>query len=326
MDTVREVFSDFEVRELEVESGGIQRNVDEALVDALDGCEVLLLRPGLVNRTVIEQALDLKVIALTGSGYDNVDIKAATEHGVIVINTPENPAPSVAEHTIGISISLLRGFPEKFQLLREGRWAGARETVTGLGQSTVGVVGLGTIGFEVARLASEEFGSDVIGYDPYVTGEKTSSVYPRRDREAVEDIGVELEDDLLDLCRLSDIVSLHVPLTSETRGLISTAELEAISDDILINTSRGGVVDETALVDSIEAGTYTGKAALDVLEDEPPEPDDPVLQFDSIYVTPHIAGVTDRSPEESIGRTAEKIRMALNSEPPDTTVNPEVFD
>jgi D-3-phosphoglycerate dehydrogenase len=326
MDVVREVFSEFDIRELEVEAGGIRKRVDDELIEALDGCEALLLRPGMVNRTVLERTPDLRVVALTGSGYDNVDVGAATEHGVAVIHTPENPGPSVAEHTIGMSIYLLRGYPEKVQQIRQGNWDEVRERVTGLGQSTVGVAGLGTIGFEVARLASQEFGSDVVGYDPYVTGEETSSMYPRWSREEVEDIDVDIVDDFLELCRRSDIVTLHVPLTSDTRGLVGTTELDAISDGILINTSRGGVVDEGALVDALESGTFTGKAALDVLVDEPPEPDDPLLGFDSVYITPHVAGVTDRPQKKSIGRTAEKIRTALDGRLPDTVVNPEAFE
>jgi len=325
IEKIRNELAEFDVSELEMPAGGLQVTSEAKLIEALAGCQVLLLRPGTITAEVIAEATELKVIALMGSGYDHVDVDAATRGGIMVIHTPENPAPYVAEHVFALTFSLLRNLPTTFDLVSEGRWDDARSPVTGLRDCTFGIVGLGTIGFKVAKIARQAFDADVIGYDPYVAGERGSRVYPRQDRSEVESLGVELISDLRTLCDRSDVVSLHVPHTEETDHLISYQELAALGAGHLVNTARGGIVDQRALVTTSRDGRFTGKAALDVLAEEPPN-DTPVLDCENVYVTPHIAGVTNRSLDEDIGRTAEKIRTALRGETPDTIVNPDVTD
>ena len=324
MAEVREVFDGFEIRELEVPAGGIDVDVTERLREALEGCEACLLRPGRFSREVFAAADDLRVIALTGSGVDHIDLEAATEAGVVVANSPGGPAPSVVEHTFAVTFALLRDVIENTHGVADGRWAEVRSPVTELGGKTVGVVGLGTIGLDVARTAAASFGADVIGYDPYVSGERSHPVFPRYDRETVEGAGVEL----LDKDRLferSDIATVHTPLTEETRGLVGEPELAALGEGYLINTSRGGVVEEPALCEALVDGSLAG-AALDVFGSEPPSPDNPLLDAPNLILSPHVAGVSDRTQRRGLELAAESIRTALDGGRPDTVVNPAVYD
>lgn len=324
MELVRDVFADFEVRELEVPAGGLDVEAPQALQAALDGCEACLLRPGRLTREVFAAADDLQVVALTGSGVDHIDLEAASDHGVVVANSPGGPGPSVVEHTFGMLFALLRDVVENSRLVRDGEWERARSPVTELRGKTLGVVGLGTIGLEVAATAADRFDVEVIGYDPYVTDERDHPVFPRYDRETVEGAGVELvgKQELFDRAL---IATLHTPLTNETLGLVGAAELAALDDGYLVNTGRGGVVDETALREALVDGPLAG-AALDVFAAEPPDPDDPLLQAPNLLASPHVAGVSDRTQERGLRLAADAIRSALAGERPDTVVNPAVYE
>lgn len=324
MDRVRAIFDEFEVCELEVPAGGLDVEAGESLRAALDGCEACLLRPGRLTREVFAAADDLQVVALTGSGVDHIDLGAASDHGVVVANSPGGPGPSVVEHAFGLLFALLRDLREKDRLVREGEWERARSPVTELRGKTLGVVGLGTIGIEVAATAATRFGVDVIGYDPYVTGDRDHPVFPRNDRETVEAAGVELvgKRELFDR---ATAVTLHTPLTDETEGLVGEPELSALGSGYLVNTGRGGVVDEAALRDALVNGPLRG-AALDVFAEEPPARDDPLLAAPNLIASPHVAGVSDRTQERGLRLAAESIRAVLDGEQPDTVVNPDVYD
>lgn len=323
MDLVREVFHDFDVHELEVPAGGLDVEASDALVAALDGCDACLLRPGRLTREVFAAADDLQVVALTGSGVDHVDLRAATDHGVVVANSPGGPAPSVVEHTFGLLFALLRDVVENDRLVRDGEWARARSPVTEFRGKTLGVVGVGTVGLEVARTAADRFGVDVVGYDPYVTGERDHPVFPRHDHETVEAAGVELVGKS-ELFERATIVTLHTPLTVETAGLVGTTELARLGDGYLVNTGRGGVVEETALREALIDGQLTG-AALDVFENEPPASGDPLLDAPNLLASPHVAGVSDRTQERGLGLAADSIRAVFAGDRPDTVVNPAVY-
>jgi D-3-phosphoglycerate dehydrogenase len=324
MDLVREIFDDFEVRTLEVPAGALDVAATGALADALAGCEACLLRPGRTTRDVFAAADDLRVVALTGSGVDHVDLEAATDHRVVVANAPGGPGPSVVEHTFAMIFAMLRDVVESTRLVREGRWSEARSPVTELRGTTVGVVGLGTIGFEVARTALERFGAEVVGYDPYVAGERAHPVFPRYDRDTVEAAGVELVEKT-ELFERATVATVHAPLTEETAGLVGAPELAALGDGYVVNTARGGVVDEGALRGALVEGDLQG-AALDVFDDEPPEPDDPLLDAPNLLASPHVAGVSDRTQERGLRLAADAIRTVLDGGRPETVVNPAVYD
>jgi len=311
---------DYAVSELELPPGGIHVRADEALSAALEGVEAVFLRTGKLTGSVLDAADALRVAAVHGSGYDHVDLEAATRNGVVVTHNPEGPGPAVVEHATAMMIVLLRELPERFERVAAGEWS--RDPVLELRQRTVGVVGLGYVGSRVARIASGTFGAEVIGHDPYVSGALESDVWPRVDRGEIEAAGIELVGKG-ELFERSELVTLHTPLTDRTSGMVGAAELDALSGGYLLNTSRGGVVDEDALVDAVEDGTLE-RVGLDVLAEEPADPDNPLLDHPRVYVTPHVAAVTDGYPARAAEAAAGKIRTVLSGGRPDTVVNPEV--
>jgi D-3-phosphoglycerate dehydrogenase / 2-oxoglutarate reductase len=223
-------------------------------------------------------------------------------------------------------LSVLRDLPKLSCQTSEGRWATAREReFVELRSCTVGVVGLGVIGFDVARAVRTAFGSEVVAYDPYVAGERdAASIYPRTDRVRVTELGIEFTDKDA-LFERADVVTVHAPLTPETEGFIGAEEFEKLSGGYFVNTSRGDVVDESALVDAVRDGELRG-VALDVLADEPPDPDHPLLHSDVVMVTPHVAGLRTRLHERGVEILGEKIRAVLDGERAPFTVNPAVYD
>lgn len=325
MQQVREIFDEFEIVALEVPAGGLDVDVPERLGEALEGCEACLLGPGQFFREVFEAADDLRVITLTGSGVDHIDLNAATDAGVVVANSPGGPAPSVAEHTFGMTFALLRDVIENSQGVADGRWDEVRSPVTELRGRTMGVVGLGTIGLDVARVAANSFGVRVVGYDPYLSDDRSHPVFPRHDRETVENARVELLNERSALFERSDIVSVHTPLNEGTEEFIGEEELAALGNGYFVNTSRGGVVDEAALYDALVDGNLSG-AALDVFDCEPPSPEDPLLDAPNVVFSPHVAGVSDRTQRRGLEIAAESIRAVLSGERPETVVNQAVYD
>ena len=318
----RERLSGHAVDYVELPTGSLNVTIDTDRYD-LSSYRGIYLRVGEVTAAVLDAAPNLEIVATVGSGYDHIDVEAATERGVLVTHTPEAPAPGVVEHTFGLAISLLHELPSLFDATAAGEWADARRSVAELCERTVGVVGLGTIGFRVATAARRSFDADVIAYDPYVTGDLESDVYPRAEREEVESEGIELVD-RAELFRAADLVTLHVPLTERTRGSVGHAELAALEGGYLVNTSRGPVVDEDALVAAVEDDRLAG-VALDVMETEPPDPSNPLLGAPSVYVTPHVAGGTEGLTDRSVRLNAERIRTALAGGRPDGLLNPAVL-
>lgn len=329
LDILQEELGNTSLTELELPAGGLKVGEDK-IINAVRKNEPdgIYMRPGHITQDVLDSAPNLKVIALSGSGYDHVDLTAATEDGVVVTHSPGAPGPAVMEHTFGFIFSLLRNLPDLYKQMDKGKWMDAREDVgqklTELSSCTLGVIGLGTIGLDVAQGATRQFDSEVIGYDPYVTGQLESPVWPRVDRETIEEQGIELVE-LKELCERSDIVTIHVPLTEETRNLISEEELKELEGGYLINTSRGGVIDEDDLAKAVQRDQLAG-VALDVLENEPPSPNNPLFDKSNVFITPHIAGVTDAFLERSASLGATKILSVLNEEEPNTVLNPRVFE
>lgn len=325
VDVVRDALpADWTVNSYEIAADGITAGSPAEIGAAANGYDALLLRPGRVTRELFEAAPSVRIVAVHGSGYDRVDLDAATEHSVVVTHSPGAPGPGVVEHAICMMLTLLRSVPEIHDQTTAGQWDASKNTCSELGRRTVGVAGLGTIGFDVARLA-REFGASVVAYDPYVAGERAGSeIYPRVDRADVEALGVELvgRDELFER---ADIVSLHTPLTEDTRQFVGEQELDALAGGYLVNTGRGGLVDEEALADAVREDRLRG-VALDVLAAEPPSQSHPLLTSPNVIVTPHVAGVTDGYFERAARLGAEKIETVLDGGRPDTVVNPAVFD
>lgn len=260
-----------------------------------------------LSADIIEAAPDLQVIAKHGVGLDNIDVNAATEHGVVVCNTPGSNARGVAEQALTLLTAVRKRILVADREIRSGTWERHRFTTPELGGDMVGLLGFGNTGSKTGELLTG-FGMNVCVYDPYVDDESLP--------EWAQPV-----DSVLDLFERSDAVSVHVPLTPSTKDLVSNEELSALADHgIVVNTARGGIVDEDALVDALESGTIAG-AGLDVLESEPPDPDNPLLSMDSVVLTPHIGGVTEESLENASVQAAANVRTVYEGGLPETTVN-----
>jgi D-3-phosphoglycerate dehydrogenase / 2-oxoglutarate reductase len=230
-----------------------------------------------VTAAVIDAAPALQVIGRAGAGLDNVDVDAATRRGIVCMNTPGINTIAAAEHTMALLLAIARRLPQAHAHLRDGKWE--REPFLGveLHGKTLGIIGLGRIGTEVARRALG-FRMTLVAHDPYLGA------------EVAERLGVELVG-LDGLLRRSDFISVHVPLTKETRGLIGAAELGRTKAGVrIVNCARGGIVDEAALAAAVQSGHVAG-AGLDVFEREPPW-GSPLLQLDAVVATPHLGAST----------------------------------
>jgi D-3-phosphoglycerate dehydrogenase len=265
----------------------------ETLKQFIRDAHGVILRTGArITAEIIAAARLLQVIARTGAGVDNVDVKAATERKIFVCYVPDANVISVAEHVMSLLLALSKQLKLLDEEVRGGNFAVRyRYLSTELWGKTLGVIGLGKIGREVAQKARNGFGMKVVAYDPYVSSEETRG------------LGVEPFDSLTDMLSQSDAVTLHVPLTEEKRGLMGVREFRSMKPSAwFINTSRGGLVEEAALVDALDSDLIAG-AGLDVFEAEPLDPESPLTRLSKVILTPHVAGLTIES----------SIRMAVGA-------------
>jgi D-3-phosphoglycerate dehydrogenase len=230
-----------------------------------------------VTADIIDAARKLKVIGRAGSGLDNVDKEAATKRGIVVMNTPGGNTITTAEHTIALMVSMARMIPQATASMKQGKWEKKKFMGVELYNKTLGIVGVGNIGSHVAKVA-QGFGMEVLAYDPYLSEEKKKS------------LGVTVVD--LDvLFAESDFITFHIPLTSETRNLVSTKTIAKMKKGVrLINASRGGVINEDDLYKALKSGRVAA-AALDVFESEPPG-ESKLLKLDNFICTPHLGAST----------------------------------
>lgn len=244
-------------------------------------CDAVIIRSATtLSSTILDKAAMLRVIGRAGIGVDNIDIEAATERGVVVLNTPDANATTTAELAIAHMLSLARHLPFANQSVRSKKWERQQFIGAELANKTLGIIGFGTIGRIVAQLA-RGLGMRVIAHDPYVTD------------EVFAELGVQ-HDELDDLLQRADIVTLHCPLVDNTRHLLNRETLQQMKPGSrLINCARGGLVDEAALYDALESGHIAG-AALDVFETEPPL-NSPLLELDNIVFTPHLGASTEEA-------------------------------
>ncbi|WP_152043008.1 phosphoglycerate dehydrogenase [Salinigranum salinum] len=284
----------------------------DALLDAVADVHALVVRSGTdVTREVFEAAPDLVIVGRAGIGVDNIDIDAATDHGVVVANAPEGNVRAAAEHTVAMAFATARSIPQAHARLRAGEWAKGEYLGTELNGKVLGIVGLGRVGQEVAKRL-DSLGMELVAYDPYI-GE-----------ERAERLGAELVpfEECLDR---ADFLTVHTPLTPETEGLISTDELELMGGGYLVNCARGGVVDEAALAAAVEDGTLDG-AAIDVFESEPVSPDSPLLAVEDIVVTPHLGASTEAAQENVATSIADQVMAAFADEPVVNALNAPSVD
>lgn len=254
--------------------------IDE-VIESLAG---ILVRTEPLRAPLLAKAEKLRVIARRGVGVDNIDVAVATAMGVPVLITATANAKTVAEHVFGVTLALLRNMASCDRATRSHDFR-ARDRLIGhdLFTLTMGVVGAGRVGQEVARIARNGFGMKVVIYDPFIPRTRTSGR------------GLTIADDLEELLVQSDVVTIHVPLSAATHGLIDEARLRRMRKGAtLIQTSRGGIVDETALVRVLVDGHLAG-AAVDVFDREPPPPNHPLLALENVILSPHTSGLTSES-------------------------------
>lgn len=249
-------------------------------LDEMKDADALIVRIAKCDGHAIENSPNLKVIGRTGVGYDSVDVKTATAHGIPVVITPGANNRSVAEHAVAMMFALSKNLVEAQQEMCKGNWEirGAKKAFE-LEGKTVGILGLGAIGRETAKIC-EGCGMKVAAYDPFLS------------KEQVEGYGAVYYENYEDLLKVSDVVSIHVPLTDETKNMISKKQLtEMKKTALIINCSRGGIINETDLVEALKAGEIAG-AGTDVFCSEPPKTDDPLLNCPNLIVSPHSAAQT----------------------------------
>ena len=270
------------------------------LREALTGCAGLVVRSETkVTSELMDSATTLRVIGRAGVGVDNIDVPAATERGIVVMNAPDGNTTTTAEHTIALLIALARRIPQANSSLKSGRWERKAFIGVELQGKTLGVVGMGRIGRTVAARA-RAFGMKIVAFDPFIAPEQA------RDAE------IELVP-LDELFANADFITVHTPLTPETRGVIGRDAFPLMKKGVrIINCARGGLVDESALYDAIKSGTVAG-AALDVFVEEPPAPDHPLLLLDEVIATPHLGASTTEAQEGVAFTVAEQMRDYLLS-------------
>ncbi len=254
-----------------------------ALRAALAEADAIIIRSGTtLTPEILEGQTRLKAIVRAGVGVDNIDVPSATKRGIVVMNTPGGNTVSTAEHTVAMILALSRNIPKANESFKAGKWERSKFTGTQLEGKTLGIVGLGRVGLAVAQRA-RGFDMKVVGFDPFLSAERAAEL-------GIE--SVPLVDDLWGRC---DYVTLHTPLSAETRNLIDAEAIAKMKPGVrLINCARGGLIDEAALLDALNAGRVAG-AAIDVFDPEPPPADHPLVKHPLVVVTPHLGASTEEA-------------------------------
>ncbi|OGX43978.1 MAG: phosphoglycerate dehydrogenase [Omnitrophica WOR_2 bacterium RIFCSPLOWO2_12_FULL_51_8] len=270
----------------------------ETLRQIIKDYEALIVRSATkVSKEVIAAAANLRVIGRAGVGLDNVDLEAATQKGIIVMNTPAGNTISTAEHTMSMILALSRNIPQANSSTRKGEWRRSKFMGVELYGKTLGIIGLGRIGSEVARRALS-FGMKILAYDPFLS------------RQVAEGLGIEVAE-LNDVLERADYITVHTPLTDETKHMISGAQFSRMKNGVrMINCARGGIIDEVALAEALKGGKVAG-AAIDVFEKEPIDPESELLKLENVVVTPHLGASTEEAQVNVAIEVAQIVRDAL---------------
>ena len=280
----------------------------------LAGADVVLISREKANGEFMDRVgPQLKLLARPGIGVDTIDLPAANERGILVVNTPDAPTESTAEHAVALLLAVAKRVVVGDMQLRGADIPRSQLVGTEVRDRTLGVVGYGRIGRRVAEIGALGLKMRVLAYDPFLVGTSPTLT------------DVEMIADLDTLLAQVDFVTLHIPLTPQTRPLLGERELRLMKPgSYLINASRGPVVNEAALIRLLAEGHLAG-AGLDVFDPEPPEPDNPLLRMANVVVTPHIASYTDRGLAAMMHGAIDQILQVLRGERPSFLVNPEVW-
>jgi len=280
----------------------------EELIEVIPSYEALIVRSATkVTREVIEAGKQLEIIGRAGVGVDNVDVAAATERGIIVCNAPTSNIVSAAEQAIALMYACARKTPQADKSMKEGKWDRAKLSGTELYEKTLAIFGLGRIGSLVAERAAA-MGMKLIGYDPYASEAKA------------EELGVTLYNDIDEIIGLADVITVHLPKTPETIGMFDKDRFAAMRDGvILVNAARGGIFEESALIDALESGKVAA-VGIDVYEKEPCT-ESPLKRFDNAILTPHLGASTKEAQERAGVQIAQYVALGLEGRMVPTAVN-----
>jgi D-3-phosphoglycerate dehydrogenase len=286
------------LREAEDVQVDADRLSPDQLLERIGGYHALIVRSGTqVTRAVIERGANLKVIGRAGTGVDNIDLEAATQHGIMVMNAPQANSIATAEHTVAMMLALCRHIPAASASLHRGEWQRKRFMGAQLWHKTLGILGFGRIGRLVAARA-RAFGMTVLAYDPYIDENVASQL----------DVRVAAFDELL---QQSDFISLHTTLTPETEGLLGAEDFARMKGGVrIVNCARGGLIDEAALLAALQSGKAAG-AALDVFSTEPPPADDPLLNHPGVVAVPHLGANTIEAQRDVSMQIVQQVLHAL---------------
>ncbi len=280
----------------------------EELIAAIPGYDALVVRSETkVTKAIIAAAANLKVIGRAGVGVDNIDVDAATKKGIIVLNAPEGNTIAATEHAMAMMLSMARNIPQAHQSVKGGEWQRGKFVGVEMRGKTLGILGLGRIGTGVAK-RTRALEMTVLAYDPFISAEHAKA------------LDIELAD-LDEVLAAADFITMHLPLTADTRGLFNHETFQKVKPGVrIINCARGGIIDEAALADAIRGGIVAG-AAIDVFEKEPIDPANPLLGLEKVVLTPHLGASTAEAQVGVAVDVAEGILAALRGEPVTTAVN-----
>ncbi|MGD6853456.1 phosphoglycerate dehydrogenase [Bacillus infantis] len=284
----------------------IQKKTDDPEAD-LENIDALLVRSATtVDFELLDKMPRLQIIARAGVGVDNIDVAEATKRGIVVVNAPDGNTISTAEHTFAMMASLMRNIPQAHRTVKNLEWNRNSFIGNELFGKTLGIVGMGRIGSELAKRA-KAFGMSISVYDPFLTKERAAKL-------AVESLPLE------EVLNKADIITVHTPLTPQTKGLIDAKRIELTKKGVyFLNCARGGIINEKDLAEYIRNGHIAG-AALDVFEEEPPF-DNPLLGFDNVIVTPHLGASTREAQLNVATQVAEEVRLFLENKPVSNSIN-----
>ncbi len=284
----------------------------EELVSSIPDYDAIVVRSRTkVTQEVIEASKKLKIIARAGVGVDNVDVEAATEKGIMVVNAPESTSITVAEHTMGIMLSLVRNISIADKSVKAGKWEKSKFMGSELAGKTLGVIGMGRIGSQVVKRC-KAFDMEILVNDPYITEEVASKLGAK-----IVDRDTLFSD--------ADIITIHVPLTAETKHSIGSKEFALMKDTAcIVNCARGGIINEQDLYEAL-SGNVIGGAGLDVFENEPPK-DNPLLTLDNMVATPHIGASTKEAQRDAAIIVAKEIKEVLTGGSARNVLNMPVID
>ena len=287
--------------------------VSDGDLEKMPGAQVIVYFKKLDGDVMDKAGPSLKLIAQPGIGVDNIDIDAATERGISVVHTPDGPTESTAEHAVALLLAVAKRVMVGDMHLRGADLPRSEMIGTEVRDRVLGVLGYGRIGRRVAEICALGLKMQVLVHDPYVTDPPSPPV------------GIRFTTDRDSIFSEADFVTVHTPLTPETRGSVGERELRLMKPgSYLINASRGPVVDEAALIKVLQEGHLAG-AGLDVFDPEPPEPDNPLLRMNNVVVTPHIASSTTSGLDRMLNGAVSQIVQVLKGERPPHLVNPEVW-